>query len=389
MTPRSYFWSIVGLVAVAAMSVMALNTLLLLNDYRFDKNRLASEWQQRSGGVTYSPPINNNRAFKILRLHDRLPDIDTLVFGSSTAMGITADALPGHRVYNFAQSGNSLWSVTGEAEYVIRHWGDRIRTLFIPLDWSLGFIYQSQQFIAQDLSLAAVPVGQRPPVPAILREAMSMPRVMDLIGILQDTAVSPDRHTAFRRYFLEAAGRVYACPDGMPAKDFDTVYRGLCTGFRADGSATFADQKRVSQESAPAVLARAASASSQYAAALAKTAGQPDAALMRRLSGLAGLARGKDIRIVFFLPPLLPGLDDRLAQSGHAGAALARTRQALLQWAAAENVPVIDAGPSGRYGCEATEFVDAHHALPACYRKIFGRQAGIGDDRGIRNKALP
>jgi hypothetical protein len=389
MTSRRYFWSIVALVAATVSSVIALNLLLLLNDYRFDKNRLASEWQQQSGGVTYAPPINNNRAFKTLRLHDRLHEIDTLVFGSSTAMGLTADALTGHRVYNFAQSGNGLWSVTGEAEYVIRHWGGRIRTLFIPLDWSLGFIYAPARMNDHDLSIAAVSAGPRPPVPVMLREALAMPRVIDLAGILRDILLSRDKGVAFRRFFLEAAGPVYACPDGTPAKDFDTVYRGLCTGFRADGSATFADQKRVSQDTAAVVLARAASASSQYAGALAKTGGQPSEALMNKLSGLIKLARTKGVQTVFFLPPLLPGLDERLAKSAHAGIALARTRQALAQWAAAESVVLIDAGRSERYGCEVIEFVDAHHALPACYRKIFNRQAGLRSEWKFGSKGLP
>ena len=33
----------------------------------------------------------------------------------------------------------------------------------------------------------------------------------------------------------------------------------------------------------------------------------------------------------------------------------------------------LDAGQSERYGCIAAEFVDEHHALPACYARIFAR----------------
>ena len=37
------------------------------------------------------------------------------------------------------------------------------------------------------------------------------------------------------------------------------------------------------------------------------------------------------------------------------------------------DVAIIDAGRSERYGCEATDFVDEHHALPACYARVFAR----------------
>jgi len=135
MSPRAYTtWIVAGCLALLT-PVLALNLLLLANDHRHDKNRLASQWQQESGGVTYAPPINNNRAFKTLRLHDRLDGINALAFGSSTVMSLTADAFPaGIRAYNFAQSGNSLLSVLGEVDYVLTHWPDRIRVMLIPLD---------------------------------------------------------------------------------------------------------------------------------------------------------------------------------------------------------------------------------------------------------------
>lgn len=374
MSPRSYTAWIVGVSLALLAPVLVLNLMLLANDYRHDKNRLASRWQQDSGGITYAPPISSNRAFKTLRLADRLPEINTLVFGSSTAMSVTADALPpGLRAYNFAQSGNPLLSVIGEAQYVTAHHGQRVRWLVIPLDWALGFVYQGGRAPPTDLAAAPVAPPVAPPLAVQLREALSLPRITTLGTVLRDVAAAEDRVAAARRLFLEPAGVPYRCADGALARDYDLTFRGQCVGFRADGSATFADQKRVTAATAPGVLAQAASASSQYAMALARTAGEPDAETLAQLALLLQDARARGVRVVFYLPPLLPGLDARLAASAHSGEKLRRTKTALATWAAQQQVPLFDAGPAEQHGCVAAEFIDAHHALPACYRKIMAR----------------
>jgi len=371
MSPRAYTtWIVAGCLALLA-PVLALNLLLLANDHRHDKNRLASRWQQESGGVTYAPPINNNRAFKTLRLQDRLEGINALAFGSSTVMSLTADAWPsGIRAYNFAQSGNSLLSVLGEADYVLTHWPDRIRVMLIPLDWSLGFTYQAGALPSTDLAAARVPPPVPLPVVTALREALSLPRIQELGAILRDIARADDPRAAARQFFVEPASAPYRCADGLPARDYSTVHRGLCNGFRADGSATFADQKRVGTAEAPGVLARAASASSQYALALARTRGEPDAELLQHLEGIVSRARAQGVQILLFMPPLIPELDARLMASAHSAAQLRQTKTMLRQWAQQQQLPLFDGGPSERYGCLPAEFIDAHHALPDCYRKF-------------------
>ena len=374
MTPRAYTgWVVGGCLAVLA-PVMALNLLLLANDYRHDKNRLASEWQQQTGGVTYAPPISSNRAFKTLRLADRAPEINALVFGSSTAMSITADAFPpGISAYNFAQSGNGLISVIGEARDVTVRYDERVRWLVIPLDWALGFVYDGSEPPASDLSPTKISMSVAPPLMAQLREALSLPRITTLALALHDVARVADHSAAIRTIFSEPAGETYRCADGLMARDYDLTFRGECVGFRADGSATFADQKRITAALAPGVVAQAASASSQYAAALERTAGAPDANLLGHLTNLLQQARTKGIHVVFFLPPLIPELDVRLTASAHSGEKLRRTKAVLAAWAKQQQVTLLDAGPSEQYGCVPTEFIDAHHALPPCYRKIVPR----------------
>jgi len=374
MSPRAYTaWVVGGCLAVLA-PVLALNLLLLANDYRHDKNRLASEWQQQTGGVTYAPPISSNRAFKTLRLADRASVINAVVFGSSTAMSMTADAFPAEiRAYNFAQSGNGLISVIGEAREVTVRYGEQVRWLVIPLDWALGFVYDGSEPPTTDLSPGKVSVPAAPPLISRLREALSLPRITTLALALRDVARAADRGAAIRALFSEPADAPYRCADGLMARDYDITFRGQCVGFRADGSATFADQKRITDALASGVVAQAASASSQYAAALDRTAGIPDAKLLGHLTALLQQARAKGIQVVFFLPPLIPELDARLTASAHSGEKLRRTKAVLAAWAKQQQVVLLDSGPSEQYGCVPTEFIDAHHALPSCYRKIVPR----------------
>jgi hypothetical protein len=223
------------------------------------------------------------------------------------------------------------------------------------------------------LSAAQVMPPVTPSLAAQLREALSLPRIITLGAALGEIATAENHSAAAHRLFFEPAAAPYRCADGALARDYDLTFRGLCTGFRIDGSATFADQKRVSEAAAQSVVAQAASASSQYAKALARTAGEPDAKLLEHLAALLRQARARNIHVVFFLPPLVPELDARLLASAHSGENLCRTKAALAAWAAGQQVALFDAGPAEQQGCVATEFIDAHHALPACYRKIMAR----------------
>ena len=384
MTSRAYVALVLGPCAAILAAVLTLNLMLAYNNIRHDKNALASAWQQRTRGVTYAPPINDNRLFKALRLSDRVGEIDAIVFGSSTTMGIREAAFaPPLRVYNFAQSGNSLVAVAGEAEYVVARWPGRIRYLVIPLDWALGFTFDPGTPAATDLSPEAVRAvakagRRRDEWLAQARDALSLPRVKDLMSIARDVLRAERKAAAFRQYFFEPAGEAYRCADGAPARDYDTLYRGLCNGFRFDGSATFADQRRFDARNARALLAAAAASGSQYATALRRTHGEPHAPTLERLAALAQRFARTGGAAVFFLPPLMPGLEQALLASAHSGAALTRTKAALAAWAARERLTLIDAGASEKFGCSVDEFIDPHHALPACYARVFARLPGAG-----------
>lgn len=381
MSARTYFWLVLALCAALIVPVAGLNLLLGASNLRYDKNQLASDWQQATRGVTYAPPITHNRPFKTLRLNERIGEINAVVFGSSTTMGLVDDALPpAFRTYNFAQTGNPLGAMIGEAEYIVGRWDSRIRLLVIPLDWALGFVYERGEPAVMELTAEAARREATQALPSLrarLEDALSLPRLRILAAITRDIAKAPDSGAAFRQYFIAPAGPEYRCPDGTPARDFDVVSRGLCNGFRYDGSATFADQKRLEAARAPAALAAAVSGSGQYAAALRKGGGEPNAALLDRLARLARNAEARGARLLVLLPPLAPGMQEALARTAHSGAFLRSTVDHLHAWAARERIALLDAGRSERYGCTMDEFIDPHHALPQCYRRVFaGWQAG-------------
>ena len=147
----------------------------------------------------------------------------------------------------------------------------------------------------------------------------------------------------------------------------------MCNGFRYDGSATFADQKRLDAGRAQASMAVALSGGGQYALALKKGGGKPALALLDRIARLARRAEAQGGRVILLLPPLMPGMEQALDRTSHSGARLRATKHAIEKWAGRERVQLLDAGRSESYGCTVDEFIDPHHALPGCYRKAFTR----------------
>ena len=373
-----YVGVLVGALGLALGLVLALN--LVLGDRglgNVQSTRAASEWQQTTKGVTYAPPVGGTRPFKVLRLADRLPEINALVLGSSTLMGITQSALPAElRIYNFTTTGNSTASIAGEAQYIERHWSERVRWMLVGLDWSVGMIYLPGD--AAHVDLSPVSVERAYTVNAIplhmqLEDALSWPRVANL-GVITAAALKDARPwDGLKRAFFDLGGAEYRCGDGSLARDFDVINRGLCRGYRYDGSWTFANDKRLTPALAATYAAAAVAPSSRYAKHLCSTQGEPNFSVLKELGATAQRFAAKGGRMIFLLPPLAPGLEKAFAQSPRWGACLARSKAALAAWAQQNRVTLIDAGESERFGCVPAEFVDEHHAYPECHGKLFAR----------------
>jgi hypothetical protein len=364
---KFYVWFLLcGMVAILS-TVIYLNLLLAENSTAARNVFAASEWQHKTHGITNATRRGvDNRPFKTLRLNDRLPDINTVIFGSSTSMGIQQEMFPElMRIYNFTQNGNTLSYTIGEIEYLLDH-ASHIKWMIVELDWALGFVYRTDPPPPTDLSIEHVSAdtqaaGSEVSKLAAIRDGLTYPRVINLLKLLGSIALSGDVRENFRKNFSQTESDEYVCPDGL-AKDFDQNYRGLCAGFVYDGSSNFRIMPRLTD-------ARAVIAPATFPGLVAAQ-GEPNRSLLDRAAAQAKRLESTGGRMIFIIPPLVPALEVDLMARKELAPLLTRTKTVLLDWAERHNVLLFDAGRSERFGCVASEFVDAIHAVPECYRKV-------------------
>lgn len=359
--------------AALLVPILVLNLMLIdLSLHGRANTRLASQWQQETHGVVSAPSPMDNGYLKLLRLHDRLPQINTAVLGASTSFGITQEMFPPPmQIYNASQNGLDLAGMIGEAEYLLDH-TDQVKWMVIPLDWSVGFIYQTDPPPAFDLD-ASLDALQHQQVQATwlqeIQDALSYPRIVGLFHALGSILSSDHKLATFRQIFLQAGSDEYRCTDGTLVKDYDKEHKGACRGFRSDGSWTYENMDRVSNPQQLILLAM--TSDSKYLQNLSKTAGRPNPAYLERLAALAHRAKQRGGDVIFIEPPMLSGMEAEIMHHPQLSGYLSETRQVLSAWATRERLTLLDAGQSEKFGCTAAEFTDEHHATPACFRKIF------------------
>jgi hypothetical protein len=375
---KSYLYVFIGIFFATLGVILTLN--LTLGERGLGSAQAvtqASAWQQTTRGVTYAPPVTNSRPFKAHRLADRLAEINTVVLGASSLMGVT-DAMfpPPMRAYNFSLTANATATVTAEADYIEKHHSDRVRNLVIGLDWAVGMIYLPGDVPALDLAPAAQLAGygaNTVSLSAKLADALSSPKVVNLGNALRAVLKSDQPLANFRSTFFDLAGNEYRCAEGAAARDFDVISRGTCLGFRYDGSWTFANEQHLSEARARVLAQAAAVSSSQFAKYLCSAQGEPNPAYLRRLGAVARRMIERGGHVVFMVPPLIPGMEQAMSKAAAPNRCLARTQSALDVWAREHGVTVIDAAASETFGCKAQEFLDENHAWPECHARILER----------------
>lgn len=380
-TDKRYLVVFIGFFSAALGVILALNLALGQRALgSVETLKKASAWQQASRGITYAPPVTNSRPFKALRLADRVttaPEINTLVLGASSLMGVTGNLFPaGMHAYNFSLTANSTAAVIAEAEYAERQFGGRVRNYLIGLDWAIGVIYQPSGFGEIDLDPSRQLAGYGAATVSLTRkiaDAVSAPKIALLGKTLGGILRASDPMANFKQTFFEHAEAEYRCADGVPARDFDVMGRGTCLGFRYDGSWTFAGEEHLSEARARVRAQAAAAPSSQFSRFLCSTQGEPHALYLQRLGALAQRTLKSGGHVVFILPPLLPGLEAEMLKVPAVGRCLSRTKTVLTAWAQENHVTVIDAAASEYFGCTAAEFLDENHAWPECHARVLGR----------------
>ena len=374
---KHFFWIVIGCFAATLLPILVLNLILVNNSLDSRSNtRLASQWQQATHGTVSPPSVLENQVFKALRLNDRLPGINAVILGSSTSYAITQEMFPeSMHVYNFSKNGNPLNNIIGEAEYLLDR-APHVKWLLIPLEWTVppGYLYEEGD--PSTVDIAAQAASSAPSYEAgkatwlqRVQDSLSYPRIAGLFQLMRSMISAKQKYSAFRQLFLQPASDEYLCPDGRIAKDFDIQHRNTCTGFRYDGSWTYAGHDRVNN--AHALIMTATASNSRYTANLLKTRGAVNPVFLEHLAAIARRARERGGDAVFVIPPLLPGMEKEFLQHPLLGKYLQRTRQELSRWAQDNRLTVLDAAQSEQFGCTASDFTDPHHATSDCLRKIF------------------
>lgn len=358
------------------LPAIGLNLLLLKNESIEKMSFAASEWQQKTHGITFTPTLGNNGLFKTLRLVDRFPDIDTVVLGASTAMTMDSNMLPrGWHLYNLTQSGSPLRDSIAQAEYMLEH-EPQVKHYLIAMDWAIDFIYEPEP-ISPYVPSSIIEAGHRSAETGHhtfadnVKEAVSYPRMSKLWQVLRTMAHSPTPVTTFREYFLQLGSNEYTCPDGKSrGMDFGIYNRGACNGFRYDGSATFSDYTRAG-DAARRLIVDAMASNSMYSRSLEHTNGVPNQVLLDHLARINDELVARGGQLILFMPPLIPGMEQAFMENPRLSPLLERTKQILNTWANEHHILLADFSQSGKVGCTADEFLDLHHATQTCYQKIW------------------
>jgi hypothetical protein len=366
------------LFAGSMLPIFVLNVILARQSGITDEvNIAASVWQERTHGITDGTA--NQLLFKTLRLKDRLQDVDTVVFGSSTSYGITQAAFPpSMRVYNFSTSGRTLPNIIGEAEYILER-SSRVRLMIIPLEWSLGFNDLGLEPHSVNLSYgrAIAAIGKSDggfPWSQVASDALSSPSIRNLFRVLYGIVKSKNPIENAVLTFTSLGSPEYTC-DGAVVKNFNIKLYGRCEGFAYDGSYTYvtkSDGKRLRADQATELITEALTPGTcGYCLALSPSAAEPNPLSLMRLVELAHRLQERGGDAIFFMPPLFPGFEAAYLARADLATQLQLTKSILREWAHREQVLVVDAGQSERFTCHAEEFADVHHARKECYAKIF------------------
>src|SRR5262249_21516343 len=375
---KNYCLGLLCLFALSLLPIFLLNVSLARQNGVLERtNILASEWQERSRGITDG--TSSQVRFKALRLNDRLPDIRGVVFGSSTAMAITQDMFPaGEHIYNFSTSGRMLPAIVGEIDYILGQ-SNRINLLLVPLEWSLGFDDLSPAPQKVDLSYPRIIADSEAadsqfPWAKVVADALSYPSVISLFRVLRGLATQEDMIGNAIAMFTPYGFPEYTC-DGTVVKNFNIKLYRQCEGFAYDGSHTHQTKSngpRMKEDEVKAATNQAMTPGlCGYCQTLVKTDAKPNRLSLARLADQAKEVKRRGGEAIFFMPPLLPGFEIEFLRRDDLGTKLREVKQILTDWANREGVLLVDAGRSELFGCKTEEFVEVHHARKECYHKVF------------------
>jgi hypothetical protein len=300
--------------------------------------------------------------YKVELLRRRSPQIEAAMFGSSTLLGLPTRLFGNSSSsMNMAVNGSTLYNSLGMAREALKTTSG-IRSVFISLDWGLGFPFNVGTFEPDR--------GRpHPPLPDLLRDVLSTSRTEQSIATLLDTVLG--NHVSLFRL-----GTVSTCASGEPALML-YVGRDPCSyGTLADGSIVFLDNTRpstiahIKPDVAAGLLDSSKIGETEYYKALVIFKAEMPINNYVDLDEIASTTTARSGRTVLIFPPMLPGLVALMEADAVAGPLLLRFKQTVSKWSSEHGIELIDMNRSEAFGCVPDDFADGHHALVSCWIKV-------------------
>ncbi len=352
---NKYFYYIVTTIGIAGV-LISLSIFFIINTTFAKENdsvyMSALRWQNKTKGVmSMSAAVSTKFKEMSTDYFISKNDVDTLILGSSTSAGMRAYMFNGHIAYNGAKNSNPLHKTISEANYYIKYSND-IKYIFIAFDWALGFPYKkysNRKDIPSSSSDDSVNLFIK------IKDAVSYQRVKIVAFNLYNNIFNP--------------ATTYKCPkENNIGTDFfftPQVPR-ICSGIRYDGSGTFSIQEPLSKKKWRNLLNTGLE---DYKKPLRDSLGKVDLRYLDDLKKIDENLKGRGGKLFIVVPPLMPGATALIKKSGD-GEYLEKTMNTLLAFTAKNDIDIIDASQSEKYGCIFSDFMDIHHAFPECYKKI-------------------
>jgi len=310
-------------------------------------------WQMENKGVV-GLTVNISSEYKQRMLEWRIAkkDINTILLGSSTLMGIKEDMFKNHNVFNGATNSNILYYTIAVAKYHSKY-SNNIKNIIIGFDWHLGLPYRPYQDIKHNPDIEK---KRDTTLVEKIKDAVSYQRVKIVFQNLID------------HFFVDAVSQ-YRCPteDTIGTDQFfKTDIPKSCRGYRFDGSAIFPNRFVTEKEWIDTLKNGLVKYQEQFDINL----GTIDSRYLNDFKEINQNLERKGGKLILLIPPLIPNAITTMEEVSKKS--YTKKLHKLLSFAKQNNIIVFDASKSEDFGCIYSDFLDSHHAFPSCYKKILG-----------------
>ena len=308
-------------------------------------------WQIKNKGVV-GITVNISSEYKQRMVEWRVAknDVDTLILGSSTVMGIKADMFKNHVVFNGATNSNILYYTIGVAKYHSKY-THSIKNIIIGFDWALGLPYLPYKNIKHTPNI----------------EQKTTPNLIDKIK----DAVSYQR---VKIVFLNVIDHLFADPISQytcPTENtigtdqfFKTDIPKSCRGYRFDGSAIFPNRHLSEKE----WLDTLKNGLGKYQKHFDIHLGTIDSRYLNDFNEIRKNLEKKGGKLIILIPPLMPNATTTMEKVKKK--TYTKKLHRLLAFTKEHNITIINASKSEDFACTYSDFLDSHHAFASCYEKI-------------------